>query len=417
MTERPVQMKYWIIQACYFLTGALCISIQGGYSYAPAILLLMSLPIIIKRDTYSALSRGSKLQLMAIVVYVLVQVLSILLDEGRIKDFDRPSRALIGAAIFILCLRYPPRFLWLMVGVATGSIGSGIRAVFDRFVSGEERAFHEQMNAIQGGDISLTLGLFSLCCMMWAIRKTEYRYACYFTIATIMGLVGSILSQTRGGWILVPVILIVLYQIYSDWLSKRLKLGVLVFCSLLVVFSMTPQSSIPQRFEIINKDLNLYFSGGTKDSSTGKRIENWKSALRSFAQKPLFGWGNHGVRVSQEQQFKSGVLSKETYDYNSHAHNQYLDEMAKRGAIGLAALLALFLVPLYLFSKNLKVADDPESRTIAACGIVLVLLVMGYCLTQSFLNHNSGIVFYSIFTAYFISAGAYKAGIFRSPKM
>lgn len=409
MTEKQEQIKYWLIQACYFLTGALCITIKSGYSYAPAVLLLISLPLIIKRETYSALSRDSKLQLMVIIMYVLVQIISILLDGGRAKDFDRPSRVLMGAVVFILCLRYPPRFSWLMVGVSTGAIGAGIRAIFDRFISGQDRAFHLQMNAIQGGNISLTLGLLSLCGLMWAIRKSCHCYTFFFAIATIMGIVGSILSKTRGGWVLVPVILFIIYQIYRDWFSRRLKLSVLAIFSLLIIFCLTPQSTIPQRFEEIGQDIRLYSAGGKKDTSTGHRFELWKSALASFVQKPLFGWGNHGVKVSRDQQYNNGSLSKETYEFNSHAHNQYLDEMAKRGLIGLTALLALFLFPLHLFRKSVKESENPESRTFAACGVVLVLSIMGYCLTQSFLNHNSGIVFYSVFTAYFISTVSSKS--------
>lgn len=403
MTERQDQIRFRVIQTCFFLTGALCISIKGGYSYAPAVLLLLSLPIIIKRGTYSALNRDSKLHLMIIVLYVLVQVISILLDGGGIKDFDRPSRALLGAAVFILCLRYPPRFSWLMAGISIGATGAGIRAVFNRFVSGDGRAF-ESMNAIQGGNISMTLGLLSLCGVMWSIKRSRYLHTFFFAIATIMGVVGSILSKTRGGWILVPVILFIIYRIYSDWFSKRLKLGMLLTSSLLIIFCLTPQSTIPKRFKEIGQDIRLYSAGDKKDTSTGHRLELWKSSLDSFVQKPLFGWGNQGVKASRDQQFINGSLSKETYDFNSHAHNQYLDEMAKRGAIGLTALLALFLFPLYLFEKGLKESENPESRTFAACGVVLVLSMMGYCLTQSFLNHNSGIVFYSIFTAYFISA-------------
>jgi len=401
--EQQEQIKCRVIQACYFLTGALCLSIKDGYSYAPALLLLLSLPLVFTIKTYAALNRNSKILLASMLVYVMVQGISILWDGGKLREFDRPSRVLMEMAVFILCLKYHPRFLWLMVGVSTGAIGAGIRALSDRFISGEARSF-DLFNPIQGGDISMTLGLFSLCGVIWAIKKSHYRYTVFFTVATVMGILGSILSQSRGAWVLFPVILFICYRIFSDWFSRRIKLSMVIATCLLIVFCLTPQSSIPQRFQDARQDITLYFSGGTKDTSLGLRFELWKSALDSFVKKPVFGWGNHGVRVSQEQQYKNGLITKGTYDFNAHAHNQFLDEMSKRGLIGLAALLALFLFPLYIFKQQLKASDEPESKTFAACGIVLVLSTMGYCLSQAFLNHNSGIVFYCVFLAYFLSS-------------
>ena len=55
-----------------------------------------------------------------------------------------------------------------MNGIATGAIAAGIRALWDQQVTGYERAF-EWMMPIQG-DISMSLGLLSLCGVMWAIK-------------------------------------------------------------------------------------------------------------------------------------------------------------------------------------------------------------------------------------------------------
>ena len=387
--------KYWLIQLCYFLFFALCISVTSGYSYASAVLLFLSLPLLINKKNYSVLDQNSKYLLLAFLVYVLIQGISIIWDGGAIKEFDRPSRVLMGIAILLLCLRYPPRFLWLMNGIATGAIAAGIRALWDRQIIGYGRAF-EWMMPIQGGDISMSLGLLSLCGVMWAIKTSSYRYLFYFSIASVMGLLGSILSGSRGGWVLFPVILFVGYRIFRDWFSARIKWGMALALCLLISFCLIPQSGVPQRVQAAKQDISLYLSGGPKDTSLGYRFEFWKSAIDSFIKKPIFGWGNHGVRLSQEQQYKSGLIAKAAYDFNGHAHNQFFDEMAKRGIIGLSALLALFLFPLTIFKRQLANATLVEDKTLAACGVILVLSTIDYCLSQAFLNHNSGIVFYCL---------------------
>lgn len=85
--------KYWLIQLCYFLFFALCISVTSGYSYASAVLLFLSLPLLINKKNYSVLDQNSKYLLLAFLVYVLIQGISIIWDGGAIKEFDRPSRA------------------------------------------------------------------------------------------------------------------------------------------------------------------------------------------------------------------------------------------------------------------------------------------------------------------------------------
>ena len=403
MTEKQKSKKYWVIQLCYFLFFALCISVPSGYSYASAVLLFLSLPLLINKKNYFVLDQNSKYLLLAFLAYVLIQGISIVWDGGALKEFDRPSRVLMGIAILLLCLRYPPRFLWLMNGIATGAIAAGIRALWDQQVTGYERAF-EWMMPIQGGDISMSLGLLSLCGVMWAIKTSSYRHLFYFSIASIMGLLGSILSGSRGGWVLFPVILFVGYRIFRDWFSTQIKWSMALALCLLISFCLMPQSGVPQRISQAKNDVQLYFTGENKVTSLGHRFEIWKSSIDSFIKKPVFGWGNHGVRLSQEQQYKSGLITKAAYDFNGHAHNQFLDEMAKRGIIGLSALLALFLFPLTIFKRQLANATLVEDKTLAACGVVLVLSTIDYCLSQAFLNHNSGIVFYCLTAVLFYTA-------------
>ena len=290
-----------------------------------------------------------------------------------------------------------------MLGIATGAITAGSRALFDRLVTGYGRAF-EWMVPIQGGDISMTLGLLSLCGVMWSIKTTNRGLTIYFALASMLGVLGSILSGSRGGWVLFPVILFVIYRIFKDWFSPKVKLGMGLALCLLVAFCLTPQSGVPTRIAAAKSDISLYLSGQNKNTSLGHRFEIWKSSVDSFIEKPLFGWGYHGVRQSQEQQYKQGLITKAAYDFNSHAHNQFLDEMAKRGIIGLGALLALLLIPLYLFKQYLNQSFTPETRTLAAAGVIVVLSTIDYSLSQAFLYHSSGIVFYCASIIFLYSA-------------
>ena len=392
-----------LVQLFYFLFFAFCISIRNGYSYAAGLLLLVALPFLFYKKNSPRFDKHAKRLIAVFLCYVLIQGISILWDNGIIKDFDRPSKVLMASAVLVLMLRYPPHFLWLMNGIATGAITAGIRALWDRQIVGFGRAF-DWMMPIQGGDISMSLGLLSLCGVMWSIKNARYRHLLCYSVATAMGIAGSVLSQSRGGWVLFPVIVIVIYRIFRPWMSSRIKGGMAIAAGLLVVICLLPQTGVTHRFMEARQDVSQYFSGGSKNTSLGLRFEFWKSALHSFAEKPIFGWGTHGVLLSQEKQYHNGLITKEAAENKTHAHNQFLDEMAKRGVIGLTALLALFMVPLSAFNHYLKTSENAESRTLAAGGVVFVLSIVDYCLSQAFLSHNSGIVFYCFGVCAFFAA-------------
>ena len=82
------------------------------------------------------------------------------------------------------------------------------------------------------------------------------------------------------------------------------------------------------------------------------------------------------------------------YDFNAHAHNQFLDEMAKRGIVGLGTLLLMMLTPLFLVKRRLRQPHNVDVHCGAALMTVTVFSTIDFCLSQAFLSHNSGISFF-----------------------
>ena len=74
-------------------------------------------------------------------------------------------------------------------------------------------------------------------------------------------------------------------------------------------------------------------------------------------------------------------------------HNQYLESWVKRGFIG---LMLVTLMPLFYFIRNLK-ESSLDIKCIAILGITHILSHLFYFMSQSFLAHNSGSIFYFLF--------------------
>lgn len=388
------QILSLIVQLSAFLFGALAVTVPSGYSYGPGLLLLASLGFIIcKRSSAWTLPFELKLIGLALIGYFAVMSISVGLDGGRISEIDRASRALMAAAMLPLLARVPVRLPMLLSGFGIGAILAFGIAAYDKFFLGYERAFGDMM-PIQSGNIAMSMGLFCLCGMFWAQKKERLTFSLFMLLGTCAGMGASFLSGTRGGWVLLPVILFTIGMLFKECLYRKgsiaLITGILLCGGILVI---QPQSGVGARIEQAQHDISQYLDKTNLNTSLGIRLQLWHSAWQSFTQKPLFGWGNHGIRVSQQEQLARGEISQFIYDFNNHAHNQFLDDMAKRGIIGLGAFLLILLTPLLLVKRRLRVPHDIDVHCGSALVIVAVFSCIDYSLSQAFLGHNSGSTF------------------------
>lgn len=378
-----------LVQVGVFLFGALSLAIPSGYSYGPALLLLASIFVCWRPIHWAHMPREIKVLAYIFALYFFVQVISICLDGGAIRELDRPSRVLMAIMILPLLVKYPINIISLTFGLGVGACAAGLVAVFDKFYIGMARAFNDVM-PIQAGNISMTLGLLCLCSYFWFKIHGRLSYAIFMLFSCMMGMLGSFLSGTRGGWILLPLILFTIVMFFKAKLCRINKIASIIFLVFSIGIILTPQTKVLSRIYSAHDDVVQYFNGGYKNTSVGIRFQLWNSALDAFLKKPIFGWGNNHIRQAQLEQMSSGTITPFIYEFDSHAHNQFLDEMAKRGIIGLVAIILLFTYPFYLFKKGNK-----NKLSTIMLG-VSSLAIIDYSLTQVFIGHNSGIVFFSM---------------------
>ncbi len=168
---------------------------------------------------------------------------------------------------------------------------------------------------------------------------------------------------------------------------------------LVIAMLLSPKLATLDRLKLVNTNLDNYFSGRDVNTSTGLRLEMWKSALYSFKEKPIFGTGEYGNKAYKKQQVRQGLVSSKIITF-SHAHNEILTALSHRGLIGFLSLLCIYLVPLWLFSKVLfskQSALDPKTKIIALGGCLIPLSYFTYGFTQSMFDHNSGSTIYPFF--------------------
>ncbi|WNK20094.1 O-antigen ligase family protein [Halomonas piscis] len=375
-----------------FLFAALSLVVPTGYSLGPLILLLASVTLAVKRPGLR-LERADRWLMVALCAYTAVVMVGALWHGQGLSSVDRPLRFWLALPVLFWVMAYPPRLGAVWSGVALGALGAAGFALYQHG-QGAFRAYG-YMHPIQFGNISLLLGIFCLAGAGWAWQQPRRRlWLGLLGLGAASGILASLLSGSRGGWVGLPLVFWVLYRAYGRGLplKTRLLALALVLAAGLAAYGL-PQTGVKHRVAQAVDDIALYVSGERQDTSVGLRFEMWQGAARLIADKPLMGWGDRGYREGVTDLAKRGAVHPRVADYG-HAHNQFLDTLAKQGVPGFVALLALLLVPLRLFGVYLR-DDDLTVRALATAGALLCVAHVDYGLTQAGFNHNSGVMVYA----------------------
>ena len=149
-----------------------------------------------------------------------------------------------------------------------------------------------------------------------------------------------------------------------------------------------PVVSFPGEYEFI-----------ATNSSTGLRLELWKSASRAFRESPISGIGVGRLPGWTEAEAGKGLTPWENTEFD-HAHSEIMNTAAERGILGLLSLFAVYAAPFWLFLRRRDV--------FGYAGMAFVASIFLSGLTETIFNHSLGITYYSMMVL--ILATAPRAG-------
>lgn len=389
-----------------FMLGAVALVIPSGYSVGALLLLLGSAVLLFSRPRL-ALSRQDKWIMLVMLAFCLTGLWEIAIFQEELREFDRPSRFLLAIPVLLLVMAYPPRFAFLWSGLVVGALGAGGWAGWQKLVEGTDRATGYTY-VIQFGDISMLLGILCLAGLGWALAQPHRKsWFALLLLGALGGLLGSLFSGSRGGWVGLPFVFLVLYRAYGGLMTRRTQgvLAVLCIAGATTVYAI-PQMGVQQRVHSAFSDIARYTAGEGQMSSLGARFEMWHGASLLIAERPLLGWGETGYPVGMNRLADDGIVAPRVAERYGHPHNEFLNAQVKQGILGTVVLLVLYLVPLKLFSRSLR-SPNMRLRSLATAGTLLPVAYIDFGLTQSLLEHNSGAMVYAFWLA--VLWGCYSA--------
>lgn len=367
------------------LSPVLMLTLQGGTGYCFFVVLAFSLLWLSQaenRHRSRTLLLRYKWYVVAMTAYPLaIGLQALLTGEVPSRAFDSPSRLLLSVPIFLLLAAVPAErlrpFQW---GCVIGALGACFWSVLILFSPAEwvmsGRAGNPFTNPIPFGDTALVLGF------MGAIPLAERGRPRWELVLRLLGLAAgcyaSYASESRGGWIAIPVMLWVLLCRF-DLARMRPRRLMLVFAASLTLGAMAALNTpvVQSRIAAATSDFER-LAHGDADTSIGLRLQLWQAAWTLFEREPALGVGKGTLKDSLQGLAERGEASPAII--HPHAHNELFSTLAEMGLLGLAVLLLLYYGSTVYFWRH-RHSPDPDIATAAAMGLVLTLGTVVFGLT------------------------------------
>lgn len=394
-----------------FLTFVLLFGFGSSYSVGPAILLAWC--IFQQFSGAQGCTAFPHLRVFWPVAALLLisPIISDVLPTGAFRELDIPSKGALALLLLRVLSRaaLPPSLLY--AGVTIGAVLSLVIANWEIQSSGGRLSLG--LNPIQTGGLLTMQALLVAAVIAWLVfvkRSLASFLLSLPVFAIFVGLVwANFQTQSRGAWVglLLGLVAAVIAWLHETTAPRWLKLSVPSSVAI-AIFGLAYAAEGPRILQAYSEF--QAFLNGQVVSSTGYRLELWRATLAQWQMAPWFGAGQHGYLETKQLLIENGSFHAGIGKFG-HAHNNFLDILAKRGVFGLAVFAVWFVGLLMVGYQQYRIAG--ASYRPIWCGLVAVVSgCVGCMFTQAFLSHNSGMMvfsFWSVILLAVLCGGASKA--------
>ncbi len=331
--------------------------------------------------------------LLIIVFTFLFPIFSVLLTNlGKFKfswsDLDGPSRYFFAVIFLFFLLRSRLKFGKFLVFSIT--LMPVVTFLLIHFI--EKKGWSAALprttiyfiDPITFGSLCLSFGMLAFV-LLCEKHRNKLMYI-WFGLSMLCGFYLSISSESRTGWLAVPIIL---------FLILKVRLGISFFKALIVSailisiisFALYQSSEIVKnRFNLVTEEISSYqWSQGNNLTSIGERISWIRMGLHLMVKRPLTGWANLDLTPQLNSPEFSDFATPTTRlgVKGGGFHNEFINNAVKYGIPGIFFTIFLFLGPAIFFFKILKVHS---ANRYALLGITYITAQAVSCLSYQVLD-------------------------------
>ncbi len=293
----------------------------------------------------------------------------------KAEYYDSASRFLLAIPIFLALRQTNIRAITvLQYGLPLGALlGLTMLKIHPFDWGGNRYTTSSAFNTIHFSDTALMIGFLSLFSINW--KRKDHPLVLVLKFCGFMaGMYMSIQTGERGGWVAMPVLMLIGVAAYSKK-NVLLKLGIAISVILASIWlSYLFLEMVHTRIYFIYSDIK-YYVDGYKDTSVGERFQLYIAAFHLFIEHPIFGIGPGQFAHAMPELLARGMLTPFGAQAGiSEVHNEILHSCAETGLFGLLSILSVYLVPLFVFLRSAK----------SVIPLIRVSSFMGICLSVGF---------------------------------
>lgn len=332
------------------------------------------------------------------VIFFAANVLVTFTHRDYLGGIETSAKQIIIAyTIFFHVRKY--NLIFIFSGAAIGAVLGGLVATYDVYYAGLLRA----------GGILHPNQFGMLACLLSAISFTGFlffqlskKFKVLMLAGTICGIVGTVLSGSRGAAVAVPLMLLLLLG--RLWRRSKPVAAAAALISMLVALAVAAfdPGMLRARTADALEDVSALWQREQPKSESGRdRVYLLEMSLELFREQPLIGVGNKGWDEAIEAHVSEKGSNQAISGHFNQAHNQLSNYLAKGGLLlGIAGLAHVF-IPLFLFCRS---ARDENDSLAAFVGLVTCVGFASFSLTESVMVLSLPSCVYAILVCYLMAA-------------
>lgn len=261
-----------------------------------------------------------------------------------------------------------------------------------------------QYNAVTYSNLMLLWLFITFCSMGWQLTRHPRLEKSVKALTVIVVFAGFVLTQTRTGWMAIPLFLFVAMWLFGHLRHPFRAFGLLVAgVAILVAIGSTNQALRTRVEQGINEFQACQGANATADTSVCIRLQLWRATSEMIEAEPIFGLGGTARFVPElEARVATGVVSPFVAQDFGEPHNDMLQMLASYGLLGGLALALLYFVPAGIFLRRMTATNPEPVRVAAAMGTALTLGFAIFGLTELMFRSMHNISLYVTLLAWLL---------------
>lgn len=255
----------WLVSACGLFGPSVMLTVNRADSVILSVLALIGIYAVVRHGFRNfALSTDERRLILVFAMWYAVILLAYFAGDQTDTGFKMIGRSLripLMIPAFIACRRYFTHKMWLFAGLLFAAFAALLMALIQSIHTSQLVRASGVAQAITFGDLSISIAFMAVSFwFVWRPKRKQLRYL-LAGAAMSCGLIASILSGTRGGWVALPVFLIITALVFSRNSGRRgIKVFVMGSVFVIVALLLAPSTIVLGRTMDALNNLRSYSS-------------------------------------------------------------------------------------------------------------------------------------------------------------